>query len=201
MTAETTEVATWRALYRVAHGLRYRELPELIGQRVTIRSPETAGESLRRLAGRWVTEAAVLRHPEIVEGTLFKYGMIDAELDAARGLLDHEATIVALEVMRECGFLPRRGVPWAADDVACGAGFAHELAEDLARGECLVKLWLRDDIPVEEHMQRLCTAADHGVNRPGRTSRAPGYLPRELTVTDACVTNASFVWFSRHLYL
>ncbi|HEY0478971.1 MAG TPA: hypothetical protein VGD37_15740 [Kofleriaceae bacterium] len=201
MTAETTEVATWRALYRVAHGLRYRELPELIGQRVTITSPETTGESLRRLAGRWLAEGAVLRHPEIVEGTLFKYGMIDAELDAARGLLDHEATIVGLDVMRECGFLPRRGEPWAADDVACGAGFAHDLAGDLVKNEGIVKLWLRDDIPVDEHMQWLSTAVNHGVDRPGRFSLPSGYLPRELTVADACVTNASFVWFSRHLYL
>jgi hypothetical protein len=27
------------------------------------------------------------------------------------------------------------------------------------------------------------------------------YFPRAFTITDACVTNADFVWFHKHFYL
>jgi hypothetical protein len=196
----STETPTWRSLYRVAHGLRYRELVDLIGRRVAIASLDTVEAALRALASRWLASGVVLHHPEHVEGALFKYGLIDAEFDASRALLEHEETIEGLDVMRACGFLPRRGVVWERDEVACGAAFAHELADDLAQGACVLKLMLKDDLPVEEHLGWL----DDTMTRQGGRGelRLPaGYLPRELTVIDACVTNASFVWFNKHLYL
>lgn len=197
----TTEIPTWRALYRVAHDLRYRELSDLIGQRVTIASLAAVEAALRRVAKRWLASDAVMRQPRTAEGTLFKYGLIDAEFVASSRLLEDEDTIEGLDAMRACGFLPRRGVVWERDEVACGAAFAHELADDLAKGVCVLKLMLKDDLPVDGHMRWLQDAVNHGHDGSVPLRLPADYLPRELTVADACVTNAGFVWFSKHLYL
>jgi hypothetical protein len=200
MRQQAGEIPSWRALYRVAHGLRYRELADLIGHRITITSMAVE-DTLRGLASRWLMDDAALRAPGHVEGTLVKYGLIDAEFEASNRLLDHEDTIEGLDAMRACGFLPKRGEVWERDEVACGAAFAHELAEDLSEGTCLLKLMLQDDLGPEKHFQWTRDAVRHGLDHPAPLRLPPGYLPRELTVIDACATNASFVWFCKHLYL
>jgi hypothetical protein len=196
-----TEPSSVRLLYRVAHQLRYRELPELIEQRVTITSLETVEASLRELTRGWVAEDARLQHPEYVEGALVKYGLIDAQFGASKELLAHRTTLIGLDGMRACGFLPPRGRRWDADEMACGAGFAEELAEDLAADECVVKLMLRDGFPTGQPMEELRDEWNARGEFPTRLRIRPGYLPRELMVIDACATNARSVWFSKHFYL
>jgi hypothetical protein len=196
-----TEVSTLRLLHRVAHGLRYRELTELIDRRVMITSLEMVEGALRGLTRGWVAEDARLQHPEYVEGAMVKYGLIDAQFAASNALLEHRTTMVGLEVMRACGFLPRRGERWEADEMACGVGFVEDLAADLAVGECVVKLMLRDGLSAEEHWEPLRAEWNESGSMPKELRIRAGYLPREMKVVDACVTNARSVWFSRHFYL
>jgi hypothetical protein len=103
--------------------------------------------------------------------------------------------------MRACGFLPRRGERWEADEMACGVGFVGDLAEDLAEDRCMVKLMLRDGLSNEEHWEPLREERNATGSMPKTLRIRAGYLPREMTVVDACVTNACSVWFARHFYL
>ena len=85
--------------------------------------------------------------------------------------------------------------------MACGVGFVEDLAEDLAGDRCVVKLMLRDGLSNEEHREPLREAWNETGSMPKQLRIRAGYLPREMTVVDACVTNASSVWFWKHFYL
>jgi hypothetical protein len=72
--------------------------------------------------------------------------------------------------------------------------FFERLIEDLDAQSCVLKLFLEDGIGFEARMERI-KATSPLLTLPS------DYFPRELTVTDACVTNSGFVWFTKHFYL
>ena len=83
------------------------------------------------------------------------------------------------------------------DDLTC----LGELDEEIACGASVLRLFL-EERPVrdmEEHMLRL------GLNG-GLTERFVddfllNYFPKSFVVTDACLTNAPFLWFHKHFWM
>jgi len=78
------------------------------------------------------------------------------------------------------------------DDPTCLA----ELAEDLNAQQLVVRLFL--ELP----------QGSAGLPKPGEPANLfepftlpTDYFPRTFTVSDACITNAGFVWFHKHFYL
>ncbi len=181
-------------LLRLGRGLRYREIPELIGQRLFVDSVAAIEVAVRGLVP-WLSPDAAWGDSSS-ELALFKYGIADIELRVSPSLLDHPSTSTGLDVARRQGFLPRRGERWEEldDAIGCLAAFA----EDFDPASCVLKLFLRDNIPEREHMRWLMAAARE---RPRSLALPVGYFPRELVVEDACVTNAGFIWFCTHFYL
>lgn len=186
------------ALYQLGRSLRYRSLPALIGQRVRLTSLADLEPALRALTMSWLPADARWEGNEHLEGALAKYGLVDTELAAPVALLDHATTQRGIEVLRTHGFLPRRGETWnEPDDKDLMLGCLADFADDFDPADAVLKLFLEDNVPAELRLPLLRDAIAN--NRPLVLPAA--YFPRELAVTDACVTNARFIWFNDHFYM
>lgn len=179
-------------LLRLARELRSRRLPELIGRYVHLESVADVEPCLRALLVRWVP-AGARWHECNAEGTLAKYGLIDARFDAPRALLDDPSTQVGLAVLRAAGVIPTPGEP--PPETLEGGTCLPDLAAEL--DQCSLDLYLEDRLPDHGRIERVKAA--HLARKP--LTPPPGYFPRDLVVTDACVSNAPYLWFLTHFYL
>jgi hypothetical protein len=173
------------AMFRLARELRYRELP-IIGRRVVIESRDAVEHVLRQLATPWITRDSRWDGCDIVAG-LAKYGLLDRWCNVDPREL--EGGLRGVPVLRVNGFPRRAPDPdpvVAAQDRACAAGCLEDLAEEL--GPCVLKLFLDDQLP-------------WSVRAPNLRELPRDYFPRPFIVTDACITNASGIWFEKHFYL
>lgn len=186
----------------MGHTLRYRTVPELIGRMVVIKSLEEIDEVLRKLAGKWA--APQQRRDlagDLAELTLLKHGLIDAELEAARGALEHAETLVGMEALRECGFVPKRGEQWTPEERRDAVGMATILAEDMVEGSGVLKLMLTDGGTSEAHIDFLLEELKAVGGDFSKLKLRAEVFPMELKVDDACVTNSLHVWCARYFYL
>jgi hypothetical protein len=180
---------------RLGRELRYRELPELIGRTITLRSLDDARPALCGLVAPLLGPDAHWEPSSFFDGALAKYGLIDTEFAAPTALLDHPTTERGIPVLRRMGFAPRRGERWddlpEVEDPYC----LEELARDL--DQCRLKLFLQDGAPHDSRMTRVADA----MQREVPLLLPDSYFPCEQRVIDACVTNSSFIWFNAHFYL
>jgi hypothetical protein len=190
---------TTRALYRLGRELRYRKLP-VIGQSLRITSLAEVEPVLRQLVAPWVTADAPWDGCELLGG-LAKYGLLDRWFTAPAALLDDPSTLVGAAALRENGLGGQREPDEDPEleemTAAAEAGCLVDLATDLDAGTCLLKLFLEDDLPGEQHSKHLIES----YRATGELSLPANYFPRAFVVTDACVTNASGIWFGKHFYL
>jgi hypothetical protein len=177
-------VAT-HAMFRLARELRYRELP-IIGRRVVIESLDAVEHVLRQLATPWITRDSRWDGCDVVAG-LAKYGLLDRWCNVEPREL--EVALRGIPALRANGFQRSEPDPdpaAAAHDRAFVAGCLEDLAGDL--GPCVLKLFLNDQLP-------------HDIRVRGLRELPRDYFPRPFIVTDACITNASGIWFCKHFYL
>jgi hypothetical protein len=81
-----------------------------------------------------------------------------------------------------------------------------ELANDIDRHQALLRLFLEEDPRRElvEYWKEMISAGKahlFGVGLPEMEGLLEGFFPHEMCVSDACLTNADFVWFHKHSYL
>lgn len=188
---------------RVDRELRYRTLTDMIGRHVVVASLDAISVCVRGLAAAWLPASARWRDPTEPSLALAKYGIIDAVLDAPLALLDDARTLVGIPVLRAVGRASRRGEPLPGDekeldddekalmDALDEMDCITDLAADLDRRECLLKVFLTSTPPGHEPMQRVAR----------RPALRAGFFPRDFVVADACVTNARSIWLAKHLYL
>ena len=185
----------FRLLLGIVRELRYETLHTLIDKEVTVESLDAIYDPVAALAERHLE--FTLEPPDDatamskdLEGALRKYGYIDFQVpcDATIQLTKTENA----QKVRALGFAPRLDDDDRIDDEAdC---FISELHDGMSSDTTWLKLFL--------HAQ----ASDFMSARPQR-ARDRAYLhdgvplPMTFRVVDACVTNAPFVWFHRHLYL
>lgn len=173
---------------RIARGLRYRPLEQVVGRTVLVRDLDAVEEAVRVELGDEFPAACRLDGPGLIyrHGAVAKYGILDLRFSAPDDLLVDAASGVPL--LRELGFLPGAGTEQpqqVCDDPVC----LEMLAEEIAVGRVFLSLFLEG-------------------GRPGSTPAElvqlqipEGYLPRSFRVVDACVTNAASVWLWKHFYL
>lgn len=172
---------------RLGRDLRYRPLP-IIGTRVVIETLGDVEHVLRQLVTPWITRASTWDGCDISLG-LAKYGLLDrwCTVDAAQA----EGGLRGIPALRENGFAG------ASDpaDLDFRAQCLVDLAESL--GPCVLKVFLDDGLPNDMRFQHNAERYRAGL----APELLPSYFPRGFIVTDACITNASAIWFCKHFYL
>lgn len=183
------------ALFRLGRALRYRPLP-IIGVRVRIESLADVEPTLRRLTAPWGGDQLAWDGCDIALG-LAKYGLLDRWCTVDPEQLDAPSVLRGVAALRQNGFVKREPEPdpdqeremreWEA---AC----LIDLAERLEG--CLLKIFLHDEIPADTRFP-----PGGPVSLAAMTRLSPTYFPETFVVTDACLTNASTIWLSKHFYL
>ncbi len=199
---------TWSLLRKVAKELRYRPLLDLIGQEVEIKSLGTVENDIRLTIGVSLPSECVMSSP-LSELALVRYGILDLYFEAPRSMLANNYQS-GIPLLKELGFAvepehaqelieTRRGLgDKFADDPTC----LNELANDLAENRTLLKLFLRGESGILRYLRQLPEEIrdQESMKIPENFELPANYFPHSFLLTDACVTNANFVWFHTHFY-
>lgn len=185
-----------KALMRLGRELRYRPLP-IIGQRVVIETLDDVEHVLRQLVTPWITRDSKWGGCDIAAGVA-KYGLIDRWCTVESSQLDGDGAMRGVPALRANGFGPGEPDPDPELEAAARA-YAADCLVDLAAalGACVLKLFLNDGLSDE-----LRFGHNRDRYRAGFPPELlPNYFPRPFVVTDACITNASTIWFGKYFYL
>ncbi len=174
----------------IARGLKYSSLDGLIGQTTNITSLATAENEVRKLLQRNLDgQFEVLpSKAKSLQGTIAKYGIIDATFDARNVVMAEFES--GLPLMKRLNLL---------QDLPDDDEFAREIALDvlqglvgeIERGKTLAKVFLRTNVSIYSVRERISFV----------TNGLPtDFFPRTFVVEDACVTNADSVWLNKHVY-
>lgn len=166
-------------LKQVARGLRYRTLDHLVGRSIVVRDLNAMEEAVRVGLGDDFPAECRLVAPSSIHGAVAKYGILDLDFSAPAERLGEAKGGVRL--LRELGFLPTEEMKQDGDASLC----FEMLLEDIVANRVFVKLFMEGGRPEEWKELRI----------------PEGYLPRPFRIIDACVTNASGIWFLKHFYL
>jgi len=175
-------------LRRLHRSIAYTALDVLIGQRVTVRSAETAPDDvIDCLRGHYALEVTT-REPDLRYriGAILKYGLLDLTFGVAS--TDLQAARSGIGILRDVGW---------ADSPADADVFDEEGLFDLVRdaesGQFVLKVFLDSDgrlpFPREQRTIRLPEAVP------------PSFWPATFVVRDACLTNVRAIWLFKHFYL
>jgi hypothetical protein len=190
----------WSLAKSLVRGLRYQELPRLVGRRVTVHAPDSITTDLQRDLGDHLPSGWTLDGPaaSLASQTLSKYRLVDVVLAVPHAALDQARS--GADVVRELGFDKRldRDIEREDDDLDSVAAEVERdtleaLARDIAERHAFVRMMLRDRDPTRRHGGADLAAALRG-------EVAPQFLPRPFEVDDACLTNARAVWSFKHFY-
>ena len=169
-----------RRLYRVAKQLRYRTLPELIGRSILIPSIR---DILGTVAASFELGSPV--NPDArFEGMIAKYGILDLEFHSLQPNLGRQDR-GGVALLKELGFVQEERAEENLDE----EDWCLQELEKSITDRQVVKLFLESDIDLDSNPLRA-----KGILRPSD-------LPSTFVVTDACLTNSSFVWINKHFYL
>jgi hypothetical protein len=198
-------------LRKVARELRYRPIPELIGTKVTIESasavPCTVAEALTTLFP--VPLRFIGPQEPWITVSLAKYCHLDLTF-GVDGVEWRPHDDFGITTLKKLGFAlhPRelskneRQHLTEEKDPTC----LRELAEDINQGGAVLRLFL------EETPRRELLDYWKGVMKNGKGHLfeggvdqmrilLEGFFPHDLAISDACLTNARFIWFHKHFYL
>jgi hypothetical protein len=175
----------------LARTLRYRELSELIGRVVYIKSVGTIGDDVRDSLGSAFPKESRLVAPEprFIRTALLKW-TLDLTFNVWGEFFDVEYER-GIPLLKKLGFLAETEFEEIetelgnnSDDLTDMTG----LIKELEQGKTVIRLLLKAEPP------RFPPGLIIDPN--------PGFpLPREFIIKDACVTNSGFVWFHKHFYL
>ena len=188
-------------LRKVAKELRYLLLTDIIGSRVTIHSIETIQADILHSLSPPLPATAVLERPEqrFLIGALIKYGLMDLTFAIPEPIATG-TDAPGILLLQQLGFViaPKQhpavsadGAMWS-DDPTCLA----ELADSLNMHHFVVRLFL--ELPPDTDGLPPLDDPAHWF-APFRLPTS--YFPKTFTVSDACMSNAGFVWFHKHFYV
>jgi hypothetical protein len=175
---------------KVARGLRYLNLPNLIGAKVTIQSNESADSDFLAIVGDYADHARI--EPRLISiggGTHCRYGFLDIELRGKSELLSKEAES-GIQLLMSLGFISRKadGRPflWPCD--------FDQMAEDIEKRETHLLL-----IMVDEGFDKRERVFPPD-RQPGLNDQHIPQFPVHFQIADACLANSAHVWIWKHFY-
>ena len=169
---------------KVARGLRYVTLANLINRQVTVQSNESADSDLLAVIGDYVdrdgSTPPLLR---IGGGVHRKYGFLDVYLRGKSELLTKDA-MSGIPLLISLGMISRE----EGDVFMCPDDF-EDMARDIAQIQTHLRLIMVDE------------GFDPDTHRLGRIGDYTSKFPIQFRITDACVSNSPHVWRWRHFYM
>ncbi len=200
-------------LRRVAKDLRYRPLPSLISGRFHIESFDSVVDSVTSwLAGQLPYRIAFEGPEGQFQGlAVVKYEILDLTFSVDHIDWNHDE-VLGVPLLKELGFVVSpedldRAENSGMDDPTCLA----ELSEDIGKNQTLLRLLLEKrpgrakeleyikQIVLSGRFQEILQASEAGEEHFRRV--VDSCFPDDFTISDACLTNAEFVWFHKHFYL
>jgi len=198
-------------LRKVARRLKYRPLPELVGTKVTIQSAKSAPAHIGAVLQKtfpFHIQFSDPKEPWISVG-LAKYRMLNLtfRLD---GVEWQSSDSGGISTLQELGFIIRSDQVseevWKSmsedEDPTC----LKELYDEITQSQVLLRLFIEEDprTPLLEYMNETMRAGKGHLFSGGiaeMEALLEGFFPHKMVVTDACLSNAGFVWFHRHFHL
>ena len=169
---------------KVARGLRYVTLADLINRPVTVQSIESADSDLLPVIGDYVDRdgsTPPLLH--IGGGVHRKYGFLDVYLRGKSELLTKEARS-GIPLLLSLGLISRED----GDVFMCPDDF-EQMAHDIAQRQTHLRLIMVDE------------GFDPAGHRLGMIDDYTRKFPIQFRITDACVSNSAYVWRWKHFYM
>ncbi len=183
---------------KLARKVRYRTLDALIGQQVTVYSLDTVVQDIQREVSLVSNASYLGPEARYIEGMIAKYGILDLDFLGPISLLDTDFEH-GIRLLQHLRFIPTRDATQKHNQEK--QEWPHDPTDDMEDFTCLEQL--NESLERNQQVIRLFLESAHQILRPeqklGRLVASD--LPRVFTVTDACVTNADFIWFHRHFYL
>ena len=175
---------------KVARGLRYLSLPNLVGANVTIQSHESADSHFLAVVGDYADHARI--EPRLISiggGTHNRYGFLDIELRGRSELLNEEAES-GMKLLMSLGFISRK----ADGRPSLWPGDFDQMAVDTDKRETHLLLIMADEGFVKRE-QVLPHGRQQGIN-----DQYIPQFPLHFRIADACLANSTHVWMWKHFY-
>lgn len=205
-----------RLVRRIAKKIRYRPLLDLISNRVPIHSFDTIVEDTSSWLTRKLSWTVRFQEPQqkYMAFSIVKYGILDLTF-VCDGIGWNQKDAAGMAALKECGFVfhldevpeDTRMAMADEEDPTCLA----ELQGDIDKNETLVRLFLErkpgeyldpgyvKSLVTSGRMKAILEASEAGEEDLRRIVNQD--FPADFTVSDACLTNAGFIWFHKHSYL
>ncbi|WP_442511715.1 hypothetical protein SH528x_003427 [Novipirellula sp. SH528] len=187
MIAVPTDVRTVLRLFR------YATLHQFIGRRFTVSTHESLREDLSRLGSELAVDATLL-HEDVrnLYLQIAKYGILDLRFGVAHDTFDCDFQS-GKGIIRELGFGPDSASEWA-EVFPEFEGMMPDIASDMHDNKWF--LMIHANISGNVATGR---GLVESIQASNDLTRLP--LPSEFDIVDACVTNTTHAWFSKHFYL
>lgn len=173
--------------------LRYATLHPFIGRRFTIATHETLRDDVAKL-GAELSADATLMYDNFTNAYLqiAKYGILDLEFGVTPNAFDCDFQS-GQNILRELGFGPDAASEWR-EAFPEFEGFISEIAAELVEDKWFLKIYAKI-------AGNAATGLDLVKSIRASNDLAKLPLPAEFVIVDACVTNTTYAWFSKHFYL
>jgi hypothetical protein len=172
----------------LARTLRYRELSDLIGRTVYIKTIGTIGDDVSdSLGSRFPKESRLIApEPRFIQTALLKW-TLDLTFHVWGEFFDVEYES-GLPLLIKLGFREFEELETESSEVSDNLTHLAESIKEFRLGKTVIRLLLK--------------AEPDQLNPYVLYEFTPEYpLPREFVIKDACVTNSAFVWFHKYFYL
>jgi len=175
-------------LRRLHRSLAYSSVDALTGLSVRVQSAETALADVLRVVGETIPITVTTGDPGLPyrAGAIAKYGILDVAFKVRSTPLQIRRP--GLGILRSLALADGEARSEASDVVG---DFLSDLTTESEAGDLYLKVFLttEDSLPKIDALRRL------------RQGMPPGFWPHRFVVRDACLTNASSIWLSKHFYM
>lgn len=189
----------WLSLVRtLARNVKYRELPDLIGQKITVHAFDSLLDDIQN--GLNISESAslIVKDYLLLRGAIAKYGIVDLRYHVSPDALKISSS--GVRVLRDLALAPPS--EQLEDEFDSGENFADALAltyledivEETTTNSSYLLLFLRTKLPRLDAKESLKRYFQYMKSFPN------DFFPREFIVEDAALSNTRMAWISKHFY-
>lgn len=174
-----------------ARGLRYRELPDLVGKKVKIEDLAKIDDKIRSVLPPDLKPGQLETEPTTLAKQVGKYGLIDIEY-LLPNCPSHEIEIIGLRKIFDLHLWSRRSEVDEEDSFDEEFAIVHleEALNDILQDRIRLKLFLNviHRTPIKNWQSQF-------YQEPANA------FPNTFTIEDAALTNDPSIWLEKHFYL